>query len=213
MLITKQTNSNECGMCVVNSLVQHFYKHSDKNKIVSEAVVSDKGLNIYEFETLCLNNGIQPMSYQLSFEEFKQLDTKNKFFVLLINRDNSNHYVIGIKVKNVVRVFDSAHGEYTLNYTQLEKVFMNIYIQVDKLKYVQIKFEKKHNWSNLNVKYLMINILFELLIGGLSIAFGLFLDVVLNLCSASVDVTTLIVICFSFLLVSVLKSVFNHIFT
>ena len=213
MQITKQTNSNECGMCVVNSLIQHYYKHSDKNKIVSDAVVTDKGLSIYGFETLCLNNGLEPLSYQLSFDEFKQLDTGKKFFVLLINKENSNHYVIARKTSKGVYVYDSAYGEYPLTYNQLEKVFLNIYIEVNKLKSVQIKFDKKNNWSNLNVKYLMINILFELLIGGLSIVFGLFLDVVLNLCSASVDVKTLIIICFSFLLISILKSVFNHVFT
>ena len=213
MRITKQTNSNECGMCVVNSLVQHYYKHSDKNKLVSDAVVSDKGLSIYEFETLCLNNGLEPLSYQLSFDEFKKLDTGKKFFVLLINRDNSNHYVIARKIDKGIHIYDSAYGEYNLTYAQLEKIFMNIYIEVNKLKLVQVKFDKTHNWSNLNVKYLMINIFFELLIGGLSILFGLFLDVVLNLCSASVDVKTLIIICFSFLLISILKSVFNHVFS
>ncbi|MCF0227808.1 MAG: bacteriocin ABC transporter ATP-binding protein, partial [Malacoplasma sp.] len=75
MRITKQTNSNECGMCVVNSLMQHYYRHSDKNKIVSDAVVTDKGLSIFEFESLCLNNGLEPFSDQLTVDEFKQLDT------------------------------------------------------------------------------------------------------------------------------------------
>ena len=212
MQITKQTNPNECGICVINSLILHYYKHSDKNKIFSEAVVTDKGLSIYEFETLCLNNGLQPSSYQLSYEEFKQLDTGNKFFVLLLNKENSNHYVIAQKTKNGVYVYDSSSGEYELTYPKLEKIFLNIYIQIDKLKSVQVKFDKKRNWSNLNIKYLLLNILFELIIGGLAIAFGLFLNVVLDLCSAQFEVKTLVVICFMFFLISVLKSLTSYLF-
>jgi ABC-type bacteriocin/lantibiotic exporter with double-glycine peptidase domain len=66
MKITKQTNHNECGICVINSLVEYFYHRSNKIQILNKAKLSSDGLTIYDFETLSNEFGLNAETYQLS---------------------------------------------------------------------------------------------------------------------------------------------------
>jgi ABC-type bacteriocin/lantibiotic exporter with double-glycine peptidase domain len=65
MQITKQTNPNECGICAINSLVDHYYHHNDKNVILNEAKLTSDGLSIFNFEVLSQKFGLFAETYQL----------------------------------------------------------------------------------------------------------------------------------------------------
>lgn len=59
---------------------------------------------------------------------------------------------------------------------------------------------------------LLINVLIELLIGGLSIGFSYFFNLVLSLCTSVLIVKNLVLICFIFLLISALKNITGYLY-
>jgi ABC-type bacteriocin/lantibiotic exporter with double-glycine peptidase domain len=65
MEITKQTNSNECGICAITSLVKHFYTYADKNQILNQANLTENGLSIFNFELLAQRFGLLVDTYQM----------------------------------------------------------------------------------------------------------------------------------------------------
>jgi ABC-type bacteriocin/lantibiotic exporter with double-glycine peptidase domain len=65
MRITKQSNPNECGVCVINSLVEHFYHKSIKLDILHNAKITSEGLSIFNFECLAQQYGIFVETFQL----------------------------------------------------------------------------------------------------------------------------------------------------
>jgi ABC-type bacteriocin/lantibiotic exporter with double-glycine peptidase domain len=66
MEVTNQTNPNECGICVINSLVHHFYRKSNKLAILNDANMTNEGLSIFNFEYLAQQYGIFVETFQLS---------------------------------------------------------------------------------------------------------------------------------------------------
>jgi ABC-type bacteriocin/lantibiotic exporter with double-glycine peptidase domain len=64
--IFKQNNQNECGICVLASLVQHFYHKECKTELMNDANISEDGLSIYDFELLAQRYGIFPETYELN---------------------------------------------------------------------------------------------------------------------------------------------------
>ena len=65
MDITYQNHENHCGVCVLNSLVKYYYGNSNFNQILTDANVTDKGLSIFEFESLSLKYGILAETYEV----------------------------------------------------------------------------------------------------------------------------------------------------
>jgi len=213
MTITYQNHENHCGICVINSLVQHYFKQNNFNQLLSDANIVSNGLSIYDFESLCLKYGIIAESYETNCQELEQLQTKD-YFVLMIERNNDNHYVIAKKVSNGVKIFDSANGEYILSYEQLAKVFCNIFIKISKAKLTkEINLNQKQWINSLNVKYILLVALMQILIAGLSISFGLFINYVLDLCVISDNIKNLLIISLSFAVISLLKYLFNYLLT
>ena len=213
MTITYQNHENHCGICVINSLVQHYFKQNNFNQLLSDANIVSNGLSIYDFESLCLKYGIIAESYETNCQELEQLQTKD-YFVLMIERNNDNHYVIAKKASNGVKIFDSANGEYILSYEQLAKVFCNIFIKISKAKLTkEINLNQKQWINSLNVKYILLVVLMQILIAGLSISFGLFINYVLDLCVISGNIKNLLIISFSFAVISLLKYFFNYLLT
>jgi ABC-type bacteriocin/lantibiotic exporter with double-glycine peptidase domain len=66
MEITNQTNFNECGVCVITSLVKHFYHKADKQSVLNDAKITDSGISIFDFEYLAQQHGIFVETYQLN---------------------------------------------------------------------------------------------------------------------------------------------------
>ena len=210
MTITYQNHENHCGICVINSLIQHYFKQNNFNQLLSDANIVSNGLSIYDFESLCLKYGIIAESYETNCQELEQLQTKD-YFVLMIERNNDNHYVIAKKVSNGVKIFDSANGEYILSYEQLAKVFCNIFIKISKAKLTkEINLNQKQWINSLNFKYILLVVLMQILIAGLSISFGLLINYVLDLCVISGNIKNLLIISLSFGVISLLKYLFNY---
>ena len=213
MTITYQNHENHCGVCVINSLVQYYFKQCNFNQILSDANLVSNGLSVYDFESLCLKYGIIAESYETNCQELEQLQIKD-YFVLMIERNNANHYVIAKKVNKGIKIFDSANGEYILNYEQLSKIFCNIFIKISKAKLTkEINLNQKQWVNSLNIKYILLVVLMQMSIAGLSISFGLFINYVLDLCVISENIKNLLIICFSFGIISLLKYLFNYLLT
>ncbi len=213
MRITKQTTNNECGVCVINSLIEHYFHIDKKQELLNEVTYqSTNGLSISQFETMCLNNNLIPQSYELSFDEFKALDTKNDFFVLLISKNDMVHYIIARKKNNEVIIYDSSEGIYSIKYYDLEKIFLGIYIKVDKQKSKFKIANKKWSIENLDFKTILINVLIEITIGGLAILFGYFVNLIIDICIGSSVIKNLILVCSMFVVISVFKNLLGYLY-
>ena len=66
MHITKQTNHNECGICVLTSLTKFFHKNNiDKISVLNQANVKEQGLSLFDFEILAQKLGINTDTYEM----------------------------------------------------------------------------------------------------------------------------------------------------
>ena len=210
MNITYQNHENHCGICVINSLIKHYFKTSNFNEILTNANISTKGLNIFEFESLCLKYGILAETYETNVIELEKLNI-NDYFVLVVYNNNNNHFVIAKKIKNGIKIYDSAKGKYVLDYQQLSKIFANIFIKISKIKSKQLIKLNSKKWTNyLNINLILLGTLINIIIASLSICFGLFMNYILDLCIVSENIKNLIIICFSFVVISCLKHLFNY---
>lgn len=205
MKITNQDSPNECGVCVINSLINYFYHRNNKNELLNNVTIGPNGMNVFEFESLCFKYHLTPESYEITTNELKELDI-NEYFVILLTSNNINHYVIARKNKdNKLTIYDSTKGIYELSYDDLEKQFLNIMIKIHKSKdFKKFNLSEKYNLSSLNVKYILVNVFLQLIIASLSICFGLFINYILDLCTNSESVKTLFVVCFIFILMSLM---------
>lgn len=212
MRVTQQLNNNECGACVINSLINHFYHNENYHEVLDYCSINQLGLNLFEFENACLHFGINATSYQLSFNEFINLEI-NDYFVLLINKKEGNHFVIAMKNKDNIVIYDSAIGKYDLTYEELGKTFGGILIKVRKLKKVKINLKEKIDWFSLNPSWLIISVCIQMLIAGITVAFGLFMNSIIDLTINTQALKTLIFICFTFLIIGLMKNIGNYIYS
>jgi ABC-type bacteriocin/lantibiotic exporter with double-glycine peptidase domain len=65
MDIVKQTNPNECGVCVICSFIKHFYHHFDKLNVLDHANLTSDGLSVFDLEVLGQKYGLFLETYQL----------------------------------------------------------------------------------------------------------------------------------------------------
>ncbi|MBQ6970484.1 hypothetical protein IJQ19_02725 [bacterium] len=65
--ITKQTNEQECGVCVVTTLVNYFHKTSfvKKSEVLNKANLTASGLSVYDFEMLANQYDLEVDSYEV----------------------------------------------------------------------------------------------------------------------------------------------------
>jgi ABC-type bacteriocin/lantibiotic exporter with double-glycine peptidase domain len=61
----RQKSLNECGVCVLASLVEHFYNRKCKDEIMNEACINQDGLSLFDFEMLAQKYGIFAETYEL----------------------------------------------------------------------------------------------------------------------------------------------------
>jgi ABC-type bacteriocin/lantibiotic exporter with double-glycine peptidase domain len=134
MRVTKQSNPNECGICAINSLVEHFYHKDIKLEIMHNACITPEGLSIFNFECLAQQYGIFIETFQLSWNEFIALRHK-EYMVCPIRRSNGLHYVIIKKSKDKITVYDSIEGEHQMSFQEFAKSFSDIIMMVSKNSY------------------------------------------------------------------------------
>ena len=213
MDITYQHHENHCGICVINSLTKYYFKNSNFNQILTDANLTSYGLSIFEFEALCFKYGILAETYETNIIELEKLNISD-YFVLVIFNNNNNHFVIAKRVNKGIKIYDSAKGEYILSFEELAKVFANIFIKISKIKSNKLTKLNSKKWINyLDVKLFLLFTLINILIASLSICFGLFMNYVLDLCVISQNVKNLVIVCFSFAIISSLKHLFNYLLT
>lgn len=210
MQIFYQNNINECGISVLQSLINHFHhKKISSVELLTKANLTEKGLSVYDLETIGLDYGILMDSYELSFEEF--LDYKNNnFFVLIINNDNNLHYVIAKKQKKYIDIFCSDKGYYQLKYEQLRKIWTGILIECKKTNIKIKKFEKYNLFNNLDWQYLLTNNIINLIIIGLSVFSATFIQQILNHVINNQNLSNLFSIVLIFLTVFITKVIGNY---
>lgn len=149
MYITKQINQKECGVCVLNTLINMFYHKNIKDTLIQEANITENGLNIYDFEVLGSKHGVHLESFNCSFDELK--NEKNKFLVVLVRKNEFNHYTI-VRIHNKrIELFDSIDQHYYMNYHDFNKIYANVVIFPQ-------KYKANHNMNILNFHALPITI-------------------------------------------------------
>jgi ABC-type bacteriocin/lantibiotic exporter with double-glycine peptidase domain len=143
MNVTKQINLNECGICALNSVYEHYYGRNIKDKLLEESNIKTQGLSLYDFEKLAIKHGIFCETYKMDNKEFKDLQTKD-YFVCLMKQDNGYHYVVAKKTNRDVQICDSATGKYTTRYEEFFEKFSGILILVSKTSIKQNEIKKQN---------------------------------------------------------------------
>lgn len=179
--INEQRNQNECGICVIKSLIKHFHnKEIDKIELLSQIAISKMGMNLYDFEFLLRKYNIKANSYEIEFQEFKEKEIR-EVFVLLINNKSGLHYVICKKNKNGLKIYDSELGKYYLTYDQLKDQFQNIIIFCNKdNKIFKSDFKLNKIINFIDWRSIIIANTINLLIISLSIFGGTYLNQIIQ---------------------------------
>ncbi|GHU32812.1 hypothetical protein FACS1894166_06910 [Bacilli bacterium] len=212
MNITKQANPNECGVCVINSLVQHYYHIERKISILNDANMSTDGLSIFDFEVLAQKYGIFAESYQLTANEFHLLKNSS-YIVCLIHKNESLHYVIVKKHQRYLEVFDSDKGRYEIKDEEFGKVFAGIIILISKHKVKNNFYVKKpiDYFKSIDLKYLFLNLFMQVVIIALSTVSANFLNTMINNAIAVSSFSNAIVIAVIFLLIYLMNGLSKYI--
>lgn len=200
MEITRQNSPNECGVCVINSFVKHFYNNSNKFEILNAANITEKGLSIFDFENLGQKFGLFIESYECEWSEFVELKN-NKYYGMLINKNQGMHYIIVYKKKDYLKIYDSDSGIFELQYNQFKEKFAGIIFDVSKSK-VNIKYKsQKIDLQNIDLKYFAVTLGIHILIIGLSTLFANVFNWTLNMSVYGKSTSNLVSLCFIFLLI------------
>lgn len=123
MKVTNQINSNECGVCVLKSLIDHYH-HKDipMDQLLNEANMSKQGLTLYDLENLANHYGLTLESYQAEPKDLIRHERK-KPYILVINRNGLYHYVIAKTLTSkTIRIWCSENGEYDIHLDQLKNI-------------------------------------------------------------------------------------------
>jgi len=196
---TEQNNTNECGVCVISSLVKYFHKVDLKTKILDDANLKEDGLSIYDFEILGNKYGIHCEAFQMSLDEFKGYSNKD-FFVVLKNNGMYNHYQIIKKKKARIYIIDSVDGECEVTLDEYCKNFIGIIILVSK-KEMETAYKKTSFFNKLNIKYVLLNVFLQTLVIVLTMISANYLSIFLNNALANDSTSNMLVISFLFFVI------------
>ena len=159
--ITKQTNEKECGVCVLTSLHNYYYNDNlDKTEVLNRCNISETGTTIFDLENCAKEVGLELESYEVLFNEFCNLKI-NKIFILLIQSNDGKHFVAAKKIKNGLLIFDSSYSKpKQISYKELEKIFLNVLILVDKKPNPLFKkiFTNISSLLMFDLKFVLLNI-------------------------------------------------------
>lgn len=210
--ITKQTNEQECGVCVVTTLVNYFHKTSfvKKSEVLNKANLTASGLSVYDFEMLANQYDLEVDSYEVKWEEFKDLQYKRPI-VCLIKKDHAfAHYVIIVKHSKYIIMFDSCYYKsIKVSYGDFQKVFCDVlvFVRLKKnfTKASKINFQQKTTLFSYDLRFVLLSIFATLLSTGLSILISSFLNLLIDLAIVKQSTKNLLVISVFFLFIYFLQ--------
>lgn len=217
IVVINQTNEQECGVCVLTSLHNYFYKHDiiDKNNTLDLSNISKEGMSIFDFEVSANKLGLECESYEIKWSEFINLKINSYFVLLLSNyKGLSNHYVICKKKSRNIEIYDSCtNHKIEVSYSDLKKWFMNVIILVTKKpnKTFKTNFDSTKTLILLDLKFVIFNILLSLLILATSVLSAGFLNWIIDLSIGKNSITNLLTICFVFIVVYFSNDLLNYI--
>ncbi|MBZ4218344.1 Mbov_0121 family peptidase domain-containing ABC transporter [Mycoplasma tauri] len=172
MKILKQEDKKDCGLYVLNSLINYFYnKEVDINYLKINASYSSDGISLHNLRTLALENGVILESFSGDFDSLYSLKNDDLPIILLLNRNGYTHYVILNKIKNnYFWLLDSQTGELEkVNALKLKEEFAEVVI-----------FPKKSNLK-LNAEKITIDNKIKSLISIKKLVWPLLLSALVNL--------------------------------
>ena len=211
MKIVEQINTNECGVCVITSLFNHFNKKKiNKTQILDDSEITNSGMSIIQFENLASKYGIDCDSYEMNSDEFKATKIDD-FFVTIINKNNLQHYIIARKNKKEVEIYDSSSGVYSLSTKEFIKIFSGIIIFVEKVFLnVEIKKYNKSYFKNINIKYILIVNIFNIINIFLSVFIGTFIQAIIDKSLNNESITNLLTLSIIYIIAIILNKISEY---
>ena len=203
--IINQTNEQECGVCALMALHNHFYKESiGKEQVLEQSHISEEGMTIFDLEALGKQLGLECESYEVKYSEFLNLKINNYFILLLATGNATNHYVVARKQKKYIEIYDSCSSDVNkISYKQLEKMFLNVIVLVKKQpnKTFNKVFGKASTLLMFDLKFVLLNLGLSILILACSIGTASFLNFIIDLAINKSSINNLITISFIFILI------------
>ena len=214
--ITQQTNKYECGVCVLTSLYNYYYHFEKitKQQILDKASINENGLTIFDFEILANKFNLETDSYEINWNEFEDLKINYPFVCLIKSKFENNHYVIVVKNKKYILVYDSCYFKpKRYSYANFRDVFCNVLIFIRKQqKFVKkIKVFKKNIFFDWDYKFFLISFFLACVSHMLLLINSLFLKWIIDFAISKKSVQNLFIIAINFLLISVIQNLFDYI--
>ena len=208
MEIRKQQESKDCGLMIIDALHKHFYKKFlNLNELRQKSRITDNGLSIASLVELGQSYGIKLDAFKANRKELQ--NNFKKYGVTIITTDFGNHYIIFRALKNKIKIWDPARGEYTLTYDKFLPIFSGIALTIEKSERIETKYEdfslqeiflKNKIYIFITISSLILNILLMLISSSFS---KVILDTVVDIG----DKKFLIIISLWFLSISAIKSI------
>lgn len=213
--IITQTNEQECGVCALTALHNHYFdKPISKELALELSHIDDTGMTIFDFEALGQSLRLECESYEVTFSEFNNLKINNYFVLLVTTCMSNNHYVIARKRKKFIEIYDSCSMEMKkLSYKEIEKIFLNVIILVKKKpnKAFSKTFGKSSTLLMFDLKFVLLNVGLSVLILTTSVVCATFLNYVIDLAISKSSINNLITICFIFILFYFMNDILTYV--
>ncbi|WP_338822577.1 Mbov_0121 family peptidase domain-containing ABC transporter [Mycoplasmopsis felifaucium] len=214
MRILKQDNQKDCGLYVLQSLIQIFHnKNIDIDYLKVNTNYGSDGISLLSLKSIAQNYGLTIEGYYLDFENLININLNNLPMILLINDFGQNHYVILTKItKNKIYVLDSrtgnirkyGHGEFKQIYLGISATVKPFsFPQNDKNYYLENKLKSLLNVS----KYTYPILLFAILNLLLSFVSAFFIKIVFDFIVPNFLKNTLIIVFIAFTWVIFLRCI------
>lgn len=175
MKIELQTNKYECGLCVLVSMHNYFYKEKiNKHDLHKLIPIRKKGLSIYDIEIIADKINLDVESYKADFNEFIKYNNDD-YFATYIKSYGYNHFVIIKKRNNLITIYDSSGETKQYSYQEFEHLYCGCIIEFSRRRvYKEIDFQvNKSSYQKLYLPQKLIYSFFMILFDLLFMSIGL----------------------------------------
>lgn len=213
--ITQQTNKCECGVCVLTSLYNYYYHFNQitKQQILNKALINENGLTIFDFEVLANKFNFETDSYEINWNEFKDLKINYPFVCLVKSKFENNHYVIAIKNNKHIIVYDSCYFKpKKYSYNNFKEIFCNVLIFIKKCEKhtKKIKISQTNIFFDWDYKFFFISFFLSCLTYMFLLLNSAFLKWIIDFAINKKSVRNLFIIGVNFLLISIIQNLFDY---